>query len=384
MAKSKETRIMLVGGGTAGHINPLLAVYSAAKKLAESKNRNVRFTFIGDPGTSGHKLTELGIPVKKIFPSKLRRYVTSENLLEFPKFVLSFFQSLWHIFWEMPDILMSKGGPGSVAPIIAARFFLIPVFIHESDAVPSVTTRLSAKFSRVIFLAFESARNGLRPAEQAKCEVVGNPLRPSLLDDLPDKRQAKKALGFNPDKPLLVVVGGSQGSQRINNLITKSLPQTLEQGIQIFHQTGAKLFGEVSGVLGHYFESLEEMDASGYHITDFFDKNIKEVFAAADIVVSRAGSSIFEFAALGIPSILIPLPESAQNHQLMNALDYERSGACIVMEEDEITILSFAETVELMASDPSLLKRMSSSAKSFAKPDAARKIAEKLLKFANG
>jgi len=382
MAKSKETTIMLVGGGTAGHIHPLLAVYSAAKEIAAEKGLNLRFSFIGDPGSNAHKFAELGIPVKKIFPSKLRRYMTSENLMEFPKFIASFFQSLWHVFWEMPDILMSKGGPGSLAPIIAARFFLIPVVIHESDSVPSVTTKLSAKFSQVIFLAFGSARSGLRPKDQLKCEVVGNPLRPSLLDNLPDKRSAKVSLGFDPNKPLMVIVGGSQGSQRINNLIMKALPRLMDAGIQIFHQTGAKLFGEVSGVLGHYFDSLEEMDAAGYRITDFFDKNIKDVFAAADIVVSRAGSSIFEFAALGIPSILIPLPESAQNHQLMNALDYERSGACVVMEEDEITVNYFAETAELLSSDRHLLERMSSSAKSFGKPDAARKIALKLINLA--
>jgi len=373
---------MLVGGGTAGHINPLLAVYSALKEVASEKKLNIRYSFIGDPGVNAHKFAELRIPVKKIFPSKLRRYMTSENLMEIPKFIVSFFQSVWHIFWEMPDILVSKGGPGSVAPIIAARFFLIPVAIHESDAVPSVTTRITARFSKKIFLAFASARSGLRPAEQLKCEVVGNPLRPTLFDGVVGKREAKTALGFDPDKPLMVILGGSQGSRRINNLITKSLPRILEAGVQVFHQTGAGLFGEVSGVLGHYFDSLEEMDSAGYRITDYFDKNIKDVFAAADIVVSRSGSTIFEFAALGIPSILIPLPESAQNHQLANALDYEKSRACIVMEEDEITVGSFAETVEILSSDGNLLERMSESAKLFAKPNAARKIAEKLIELA--
>ncbi|MFA4999463.1 MAG: UDP-N-acetylglucosamine--N-acetylmuramyl-(pentapeptide) pyrophosphoryl-undecaprenol N-acetylglucosamine transferase [Parcubacteria group bacterium] len=383
MANQKEIKIMLTAGGTAGHINPLLAVYSAAMAIKEAEGLKLRFTYIGDPDAYANKFKELGIPVKRIISSKLRRYISVSNLFEVPRFVLSWFESLWHMCREMPDILISKGGPSSLAPIIAARFLMIPVVIHESDAIPSVTTKISGRFAKKIFLAFEDARDGLRKKDQKKCEVVGNPLRPSLFENPLDKRDAKIALGFNSDKPLMLVLGGSQGSQRINNLITESLPKILELGFQVFHQTGAKLFSEVSGSLGHYFDSLEEMDAAGYKITDFFNRNIKEVLAAADLVISRAGSSLFEFAAFGIPSILIPLPEAAQNHQLKNALSYKKSGACIVMEEDEMSVQSFIRTLEILVSEKSRLKMMSEAAKRFAKPDAASKIAEKLIKLAS-
>ncbi len=382
MAKPTTIRIALVGGGTAGHINPLFAVYSTALAINQSEKLKLRFTYIGDPGVYASNFTELKIPIKKILASKLQTGFLLENFLELFKFVLSLFQALWHIFWEMPDVLFSKGGPGSITPVLAARFFMIPVIIHESDSVPSITTKITARFAKKVFLAFAEARGGLRKQDQKKCEVVGNPLRPFLLDNIPDKRDAKIALGFHPDKPLVIIIGGSQGSQRINNLITTSLQQTLGLNIQIFHQTGANLFGEVSGVLGHYFDSLEEMDTAGYRITDFFGANIiTEVFAAADLIISRAGSSIFEFAALGKPSILIPFPEAAQNHQLQNALIYEKAGACIVLEEHEITIHYFLDILEHLIADHDLLEHMSESARKFSAPEASYKIAEKLLQL---
>jgi len=384
MPKKKEIKIMLVGGGTAGHINPLLAVYVAIIKLEKVKNQEISpcFIYIGDPGVFTDKFSELNIPIRKIMPSKLRRYISWNNLFELPKFIFSFLQSLWYVFLEKPDIVFSKGGPSSLTPVIAARFFGVTVVIHESDAIPSVTTKLTASFSKKIFLAFEDARKRLSSRHQKKCVTFGNPLRPFLLEDLPSQRTAKINLRFNPEKFLIVIIGGSQGSQRINNLIIESLPQILSLDIQAFHQTGAKLFEEVNRAVSRNFGSLKKMEASGYRVTDFFNQNIKDVLVAADIIVSRAGSSIFEFAALGKPSILIPLPESAQNHQLKNALSYERAGACIMLTEDKMSTPLFIETLKQLITNPSLLQKMSESAKKFAKPEASRQIAEELLELA--
>lgn len=377
----KEIRIMLAGGGTAGHINPLFAVYEELIKIKLPPMTHLRFSFIGGPNHITDKFIKSGIPVKKIFSFKISKGEIMNNIIAMPVFIISFFQSIWHILWEMPTVLFSKGGPGAFAPIIAAKIFFIPVVIHDSDAIPSYTTKISSMFAKKIFLAFEEAIPYIRLRDQKKCEVVGNPLRSLLLASSKDKRLAKIALRFNPDKPLMIIIGGSQGSRRINNLITQSITQILKLGVQVFHQTGIKLFGEVSGVLGHYFDSLEEMDSAGYQIIDFFDHNIQDVLSAADIIVSRSGSSIFEFAALGIPSILIPFPEAAQNHQLKNALSYEKSGACIVLEEHEISIKSFIELLEHLIFDIDLLEKMSESAKVFAKPNASHKIAEELIKL---
>ena len=383
MPRKRKNKIMLVGGGTAGHINPLLAICAAVIKLQKTEGQKIssRFIYVGNPGVFIDKFNELNIPVRKILPSKLRRYASQNNLFELPKFIFSFFQSLWYILIERPDIVFSKGGPGSLAPVIAAHFFKITVVIHESDATPSITTKLSAPFAKKIFLAFEDAREGLSLRHQKKCVTVGNPIRSSFLEDLPSQHTAKINLGFNPEKFLIVIIGGSQGSRRINNLIIESLSQILAKELQVFHQTGVNLFEEASETIGRNFGSLKQAEKLGYCMTDFFSQNIKEVLIAADIIVSRAGSSIFEFAALGKPSILIPLPESAQNHQLKNALSYERAGACITLTEDKISVSLFIETLGRLIANPSLLQKMSDSAKKFAKPEASRQIAEELLEL---
>lgn len=379
-----KLRITLAGGGTAGHLNPLIAVGVELQLEAVKNNIPLEVSYIGTPGEYAVDLEKNGVIVKKIAGSKIRRYIDVENIFEGPKLILGLIQSLWHLFWIMPDVLFSKGGTGALAPILAARFYRIPVVIHESDAVPSVTGRVSARFSKRIFTSFKEIIPLFPAKDQPKCELVGSPLRRTLFSDLPDQKLAKKILAFDPERPVILILGGSQGSQRINNLIIASLPDLLAAGIQVIHQTGAKLFENVEGSLGGYFDSVEEMHKAGYQVVDFFKGDMKDALSAADLIISRAGSSLFEFAAFGKPSILIPLPEAAQNHQLMNARAYEAAGACILMEEDQITVPSFVNEVISLTGNDKALKALSTSAKAFAKPDAASKVAVKLLELANG
>ncbi|MDD4931523.1 MAG: UDP-N-acetylglucosamine--N-acetylmuramyl-(pentapeptide) pyrophosphoryl-undecaprenol N-acetylglucosamine transferase [Candidatus Colwellbacteria bacterium] len=380
----RKTRITLIGGGTAGHLNPLVAVGIELKLEAAKAGLPLEVSYMGTPGDFAESFSANDIKVIKIIGSKLRRYIDVENLFEGPKLIIGLIQSLWHLFWIMPDVVFSKGGSGAMAPVLAARFYRIPVFIHESDAVPSATSRVTGRFAKTIFISFEEVAARFAPAEQAKCELVGSPLRRTLFTDLSTKEKAKKLLGLDPKKPVMLVLGGSQGSHRINNLILASLPDILGSGIQVLHQTGAKLFEDVAGALGGLFSSIEEMEKAGYQAIDFFKGDMKDALVAADLIISRSGSSIFEFAAFGKPSILIPLPEAAQNHQLMNARAYEDAGACIVMEEDDITVPLFVEQVTTIMSSNERLEKLSENARRFAKPDAASKIAVKLLESVNG
>ncbi|MDD5099229.1 MAG: UDP-N-acetylglucosamine--N-acetylmuramyl-(pentapeptide) pyrophosphoryl-undecaprenol N-acetylglucosamine transferase [Candidatus Colwellbacteria bacterium] len=379
-----KTRITIVGGGTAGHLHPLIAVGIELQLEAVKKGAPIEVSYIGTPGDYAVDLIKNGVKVKKIAGSRIRRYVDIENLFEGPKLIFGFFQSLWHLFWIMPDVVFSKGGTGALAPIIAARFYRIPVVIHESDAVPSLNGRLVARLAKHIFASFEEVIPLFKPKDRKKCEIVGTPIRQTLLSDIPDKESAKETLGFDPHKRLILILGGSQGSQRINNLILAGLPELLSHNIQILHQTGANLFSDVADVLGGHFNSIEEMRKAGYEVVDFLKGDMKVAYSAADLIISRAGSSIFEFAAFGKPSILIPLPEAAQNHQLMNARSYEAAGACVLMEEKDISVPAFIEKVTETIESPSIMERLSSSAKAFAKPQAASKIAIKLLELANG
>jgi len=379
-----KLKITLVGGGTAGHLNPLIAIGVELQIEAVKNNIPLEVSYIGTPGEYAVDLKNNGVIVKKISGSRIRRYIDVENIFEGPKLILGLLQSLWHLFWIMPDVVFSKGGTGALAPVLAARFYRIPVVIHESDSVPSATGRVSAKFAKIIFTSFKEIIPLFPPKEQSKCELVGSPLRRTLFSDLPDQKLAKKILGFDSDLPVILILGGSQGSQRINNLIISSLHELLGSGLQIMHQTGAKLLGNVEGSLGGYFESVEEMHKAGYQVVDFFKGDMKDALSAADLIISRAGSSIFEFAAFGKPSVLIPLPEAAQNHQLMNAKAYEAAEACILMEEDQITVPGFVGRITSLIEDEEALRALSRAAKAFSKPDAASKIASKLLELANG
>lgn len=379
-----KLKITLVGGGTAGHLNPLVAIGVELQIEAVKNNIPLEVSYIGTPGEYAADLRNNGVIVRKISGSRIRRYIDVENIFEGPKLILGFLQSLWYLFWIMPDVVFSKGGTGALAPVLAARFYRIPVVIHESDSVPSATGRVSAKFAKIIFASFKEIIPLFPSKEQSKCELVGSPLRRTLFSDLPDQKLAKQILGFDSDLPVILILGGSQGSQRINNLIISSLHDLLGSGLQIMHQTGAKLLGNVEGSLGGYFESVEEMHKAGYQVVDFFKGDMKDALSAADLIISRAGSSIFEFAAFGKPSVLIPLPEAAQNHQLMNAKAYEAAGACILMEEDQITVPGFVSRITTLIEDEEALKALSGAAKAFSKPDAASKIASKLLELANG
>ena len=378
----RDLRIVLTGGGTGGHINPLAAIAAELRRVSAENNIPLEISFIGNLGGFGKPLEEQEVKIYEISGAKVRRYASAANLLEGPKLAIGFLQALWRLFLIMPDIVFSKGGSGSAATVLAARFFRIPVFIHESDSVASATTKFTARFADRIFLSFEKAIESLPPRAQDRAEVVGNPIRPDLLSGKKDRRDAKVALNFDPDRPLMLVLGGSQGSVRINNLILASLHDLISNGVQILHQTGEKNFAEVASSLGNFFASDAEMFSAGYHPIDFINgETVSNALSAADIIVSRAGGSIFEFAAFGRASILIPLPEAASDHQRLNALACRDIGACAMLEESEISVPLFEETV-FKYLETGKKEEMEKAALNFAKPDAASKIAEILLESA--
>jgi UDP-N-acetylglucosamine--N-acetylmuramyl-(pentapeptide) pyrophosphoryl-undecaprenol N-acetylglucosamine transferase len=375
----KIIKIVLAGGGTAGHINPLISVGAELRSVATAFGKKVDLFYVGSGKSNTERLRANDIPARRVAASRLSRYFDLRNIYQMPLFLWSIFQSLWYLFWIMPDVVFSKGGPGSLAVILAARFYRIPVAIHESDAIPSLTTRVASHFAYRVFLSFEDAIQYFPQNIVPKCETVGNPLRSPLFVDIPSPETAKKNLGFDLDRPLVLVMGGSQGSERINNLIVSSIPYLIEGKVQILHQTGGANFESVRSVLGNYWPDYNSMVAAGYRPIDFFKDELKDALSAADLVVSRSGSSIFEFAAFGKPSILIPLPESASAHQLKNAEACARAGMSIVMEEKDISIEKFVAQVVSLAWDNVRLSSMSESANKFTKLDAAKNIAIELL-----
>ena len=378
--KSK-IRILLTAGGTGGHIYPLISVTDEIYHLAGEQNRDLEIRYFGPASPLNGEFENRGIKVEKIISSKLRRYFSLNNFIDAFGFIFGFFQALCKIFWFMPDSVFSKGGPGALAVVLAARFYRIPVMIHESDTSPGLTNSLSAKFAKKIFIAFEKTARYFPPE---KTKLVGNPVRANILRDVPDQETTKKNLGFNPAEPLILVIGGSQGALKINNFISDNFGEILDLA-QIIHQSGPANFLETKKETDFLLQGLGGSYQKRYQLVGYFNqgKDLKEAFAAADLVISRAGSGgIFEIAAFGKPSILIPIPEEVVGeHQIVNAYEYAKSGTAIVIEESNFKSSIVLDQARKILTDPELRKKMSQAAKNFAKPEAGKIIAEEILKL---
>jgi UDP-N-acetylglucosamine--N-acetylmuramyl-(pentapeptide) pyrophosphoryl-undecaprenol N-acetylglucosamine transferase len=376
----KVVRIVLTGGGTGGHIFPLAAV---ADSLNEINKGNLEIFYLGPKSPLNEEFIKRDIPVFNISSAKWRRYLDIANLTDIPKFFWSLGQALFILFKLMPDVVFSKGGPGALPVVLAAKFYLIPIIIHESDSIPGLTNRISAKLAKRIAISFRKAAEFF-PRE--KTVLIGQPIRTSLLTGLfANPSEIKKYLGFDEKLPLILVLGGSQGAAIINNFIVNNL-ESLIQEFQIYHQTGPANEKEIKILTNQNLNALSESLKEHYRCVGFLDLNqIKNALAAADVVISRAGAgAIFEIAAFGKPSIIIPITESANNHQLTNAYEYASTGAAIVVEEANFKLGIILRQIKNIVEDKFLQEEMSQAAKNFARPKAAQMIAEEILKLAAG
>lgn len=372
-------RIALTGGGTGGHLFPILAVVQEIKKLVADnvfqipagEGTAVEFMFIG-PKTVGEEiLVQENIAHKTIMAGKLRRYAAWQNVWDIFKIPCGLIQSLWHLFWFMPNIVFSKGGYGAVPVVIAAWLWRIPIIIHESDSVPGLANKICSRFSQRVAIAFNEAAKYF-PSK--KTALVGNPVRASLLDG--DKDAAKQLFGLTLMKPVLLILGGSQGAQAINDLIIASI-MLLAPRCEIIHQCGAGNETAIKDILGN-------RAPADYHLFPFLDgEQMRQALAAADLIIARAGAgTIAEIAALGKASILIPLPNAAADHQLKNAEEFAELGATIIMEEINLTPHLFQNEIFSLLDNPDLLKKMGERAKTFSRPDATQRLAQEILNLA--
>jgi len=391
-------RILFTGGGTGGHIYPIVAVTEELQKLSVEKKIEIDLRYFGSPGMFGRLLEQNGIRVSKIFSAKLRRYFDVRNFIDIPILLpLSVIQAFWKVFWFMPDVLFSKGGPGSLPVVLAAKFYRVRIIIHDSDSIMGLANRMASRWAQRIAVSFDSTAKTLLEDEKlsGKVALVGDPVRPSLLSgDILDSKTAKKIFGFDPEKPVILVIGGSQGSVKINDFILEIVEELIKD-YQVLHQTGIKNFDEVKKELDIILRNHSEEEKSRYKITAYFEKDLKDAYVAADVVIRRGSSgSIFEIAAFAKPSILIPLPsEVVGEHQIANTYEYAKTGAAIVIEQANLEPNIFLSQLKKIFSEPrnstelssrgepGKMAQMSQAAKNFAKPEAARIIAEEILKL---
>ena len=372
-------KILFTNGGSGGHIFPIIAITREIKKIY--RNQDLTFHYIGPKDDFGSSLlSKEGIQVKTIMAGKIRRYIGIKSFFQniidvLFKIPIGIIQSFWYIFILAPDLIFSKGGYGSIPGVFSGWLLRIPIFLHESDIIAGLANRILSKFSLEIFVSFPAEKT--KPFPKEKMISVGNPIRTEILEG--KKEEARKSLKLSGIKPVILILGGSQGAQRINDKILQILADLL-RNFEVIHQTGSKNFKSVQSESKVVIpKGLEEY----YHPFPILEeKTLKNAYAASDFIVSRAGSgSIFEIAALGKPSILIPLPEAAQNHQLKNAYCFAENGASIVIEELNFTPHFFLEKLKYLFSEHQTMREISEKAKNFSKPKAANIIAEYIVEY---
>jgi len=367
-------KILFAGGGTAGHIFPIVAIIRQIKK--SYPRSGFEFFYLGprDKFTKDISIKE-GIKANFITAGKYRRYFSLLNFIDFFKIPIGIIQAFYYVFVISPDLIFSKGGYGSIPTIIAAKILMVPIFIHESDVVPGVANRFASKSALEVFISFSIKETEFFPAK--KMLSVGNPIRESVINGSRD--EARKMFKLVKGKPVLLVLGGSQGSEKINDTFLVVLPELLKD-FEIIHQTGEKNFDSVSK------ESAVVISKDlrpYYHPVAFMnDKQLANAYAIADLVISRSGSgSIFEIAANAKPSILIPLASAAQNHQVRNAYTYAERGTALVIEENNFKPYFIMSRIRQLFSNQEKLREMSRRAKDFARPNAASIISEYLVTY---
>lgn len=369
-------KIIFCGGGSGGHIFPIIAITREMKKLAKKK---IKFYYLGPKDSFGKLLSKEGIVPLYVFSGKLRRYITPISLIQntidiFIKIPLGILQSFLYIFLLAPDLIFSKGGYGSFPAVIAGKILGVPIFLHESDSVPGLANRILANFALEIFVSFPDTPHF--PKE--KIIVVGNPIREEILTG--SREEARQFFNITGEKPVILILGGSQGAQRINDKVLEILPQLLIH-FEVIHQCGERNYKSVKNEANIVLvdKSLQKY----YHLFPFLEENeLKLAYAISDLIVSRAGAGvIFEIAALGKPSVLIPLPEAAQEHQVRNAYLYQKAGATMVIEQESFTSHFFLATLKNLFDQKEKLERMQINAKNFSRPKAAQIIAYYLLEY---
>lgn len=370
-------KILLAGGGSGGHFYPLIAVAEELNAMAESeKLLELELFYIAGTPYDSRMLFENKITFQKISVGKMRRYFSLENFLDVFKIALGILQSIIKVYSIYPDVVFSKGGYPSVPVLFAARLLRIPVVIHESDSDPGRANLWAGKFADRIAVSFPEAEAKF---PKDKVALTGNPVRRGIKILAPSG--AIEFLGLEKDVPVLLILGGSLGSTKINQVVITALPELLER-YQVIHQTGKASIEEIVKLVDVILEKSEHK--SRYKPFDYLNNvALRMAAGGSDLIISRAGSgSISEIATWGKPSIMVPIPSSISHDQEKNAFAYARSGAAHVIEEINLTPHILIAEIDKIMQSKEMRDKMASSAKFFSRDDAAHKIAREIITIA--
>lgn len=316
--------IVLTGGGTAGHVTPNIAL------IPSLKENGWDIKYIGSyAGIEKGLITNENIPYYGISSGKLRRYLSKENLKDPFRVAKGYFEACKLLKQIKPQVVFSKGGFVTVPVVLAAKTLRIPVIIHESDMTPGLANKIAMRSAKKICVNFEETLKYVGD----KGVLTGSPIRQELFEG--NKEKASRLCGFKSNKPVLLMMGGSTGAVKINNVLREALPQLLNK-FNIIHICGK----------GNLDES--KLPLEGYKQFEYVSSELADIFALADIMLSRAGANaIAEIVALNIPSLLIPLSAAAsRGDQILNAKAMKQKGYCEVLFEEDLTVESLIQNIK--------------------------------------
>ncbi len=373
-------KIVFTGAGTGGHFYPLIAVAEEIHNIVEEDRLlTPELFYIAPHLLDSDALAEQNITWKKSSAGKVRRYFSIRNVFDVFKTLFGTVQATIQLFFLYPDVVFSKGGYASVPTTIAARILNIPVIIHESDAHPGKANLLASKWAKAVAISFPGVREYFKNVDDSKIALVGNPIRRALFR--PASEGAHSFLKLDSIKPTILILGGSQGATSINSVILDALPELLEK-YQVIHQTGKENLETIEGLARVILK--DHPHKGNYKVFGYLNTLATRMSAGvASIVVMRAGAGhIFETAAWGIPSIVIPIPEEFSHDQTRNAFAYARDGAAVVLKQKNLSENLLVAEIGRILGSQEIQDDMRKAALEFSRPDAAKKLAHMIIKTA--
>ncbi len=369
-------KILLTGGGTGGHFYPIIAVAESIRNITKAEKLiEPALYYMGPKQYDERALFENSIIFERSYAGKMRRYFSLLNIVDALKTALGIVNAVISVWRIYPDVVFSKGGYVSFPVLVAARLLRIPVIIHESDSHPGRVNLWAGKFAVKVAISYREAAVYF-PKE--KVAFTGNPVRREVMEPAHDG--AREFLKITSDLPVILILGGSQGSQRLNEAIVDILGELVKK-YHIIHQTGKDNLEEIAHTASVILNESQNRDR--YKPFAYLNTlAMRMASGAASLIVSRAGSQIFEIAIWGIPSIIIPIPEEISHDQTSNAFAYAASGACSVIEEINLTPHVLASEIDRIVNSSDIQKKMKAGAMRFAHRDAAHTIAREVIRIA--
>lgn len=354
-------KVALTGGGTGGHAYPAISIADALR----SEFPECELLFVGTRNSLEARLAAAaGIPFSGVTSRKLRKLLSPGSVLTAASLAKGFVEALAVLRTFRPAIVIGTGGYASAAVLLAQALRRGKILIAEADTVPGRTNLWLSRFASKICVGFEDSTGCFPPG---KTVVTGWPIRSELLH-LPEKEKARAALGLERETFTILVLGGSQGARRLNETVAEGVPGLKRLPVQVLHQAGER----------NYEEAEQRRKSAGwerYQVRAYFD-HMSHVYAAADLAVSRCGSStVAELTAAGIPAILVPYPYSHADHQRFNAEFVARNGGGILVSEAELSADLLVGVIERLVASPAEVGKMAEASRRLGRPHAARDIA---------